>query len=140
MCLLEFGDGNGVVGRSVLHKLREFRKLHEMAWGDEVLRDKNGVIRPLQGKNSRRVALNDQRANTVADIAAVLAGRGRANLINKGPGPGHTLWHITIRWENEFDKQFAKEWPSNVTHKMGIPDVYAESVSALQKEQARKSA
>lgn len=65
--------GLGVVGRSVMQKLREFRHRHELEWGwqaEELL---------SVSKRDRGELIHNQRSNAVADIAAVLAGVGRGN-------------------------------------------------------------
>lgn len=65
--------GLGVVGRSVMQKLREFRHRHELEWGwqaEELL---------SRSKRDRGELIHNQRSNAVADIAAVLAGVGRGN-------------------------------------------------------------
>ncbi|KAJ4424280.1 hypothetical protein N0V82_000980 [Gnomoniopsis sp. IMI 355080] len=75
LCMIQFDAGRGVVGRSVFQKLREFRRLHELEWGwqaEELMKLK---------KSERGVRIHDQKANAVADIAAVLAGTGRGNLM-----------------------------------------------------------
>ncbi|KLU84259.1 hypothetical protein MAPG_03304 [Magnaporthiopsis poae ATCC 64411] len=79
MAIIKFQEGDGDIGRSVLQKLREFRRLHELSWGyqtDEFY---------AMSKKDRGKALNNQKPNTVADIAAVLGGAGRGNLIWRKP-------------------------------------------------------
>ncbi|KAL2137334.1 hypothetical protein VTI74DRAFT_3274 [Chaetomium olivicolor] len=73
LALVEFGAGKGDVGRSVFQKLRELKKRHELEWEDEELLN--------MSKRERGKALNDQRGNMVADLAAVLGGRGKGNRI-----------------------------------------------------------
>jgi hypothetical protein len=71
--MIEVPKGLGVVGRNVMQKLREFRHRHELQWGwqaDEL------ASRP---RRERGELIHDQRSNAVADIAAVLAGKGRGN-------------------------------------------------------------
>ncbi|PSS03841.1 transcriptional regulation of mitochondrial recombination-domain-containing protein [Coniella lustricola] len=75
LCMIEFGPGQGVVGRNVFQKLREFRTLHELEWGWQADEFKK-LNRYERGKR-----IHDQKPNTVADIAAVLAGAGRGNLM-----------------------------------------------------------
>ncbi|KAJ4304047.1 hypothetical protein N0V88_001656 [Collariella sp. IMI 366227] len=73
LVLVEFGAGKGAVGRSVFHKLRELKKRHELEWDDpELLK---------MSKRDRGKALNDQRGNMVADLAAVLSGYGKGNRV-----------------------------------------------------------
>ncbi|KAK4184176.1 transcriptional regulation of mitochondrial recombination-domain-containing protein [Podospora australis] len=73
MAILEFPKGLGDVGRSVYHKCRELKKRHELEWEDESLLNMT--------KRQRGRELNDQKANTVADIAYVLAGNGKGNKV-----------------------------------------------------------
>ncbi|EJT72608.1 hypothetical protein GGTG_09468 [Gaeumannomyces tritici R3-111a-1] len=79
MAIIRFELGEGDIGRSVYQKLREFKRLHELSWGyqaEELYR---------MSKKDRGQALNNQKANSVADIAAVLAGAGRGNLMWRKP-------------------------------------------------------
>ena len=77
MALIEFGPGLGGIGRSVFQKLREFKKRHELEWGREDAAEEERLLR--MSKPERGRAINDQRANAVADVAAVLAGAGKGN-------------------------------------------------------------
>jgi hypothetical protein len=78
MAMIQFPEGQGEVGRSVYQRLRECKKLHEYAWDDSVLYGANGKTRT---KRERGRCLNNQRANTIADMAAVLGGLGKGNKI-----------------------------------------------------------
>lgn len=71
--MLQFPEGQGEVGRSVFQKLREFRKRHELEWEDAELR--------AMDKTKRGRTLNDQKANSVVDMAVVLGGAGKGNRI-----------------------------------------------------------
>lgn len=73
LAVVEFGPGRGDVGRSAFQKLRELRKRHLLEWEDEAL------LRMT--RRERGQALNDQRGNSVADMAAVLAGVGKGNRV-----------------------------------------------------------
>ncbi|KAJ4391945.1 hypothetical protein N0V93_005565 [Gnomoniopsis smithogilvyi] len=75
LCMIQFEAGQGVVGRSVFQKLRELRKLHELQWGWQAKEFQR------LNKRERGERLLDQKPNAVADIAAVLAGAGRGNLM-----------------------------------------------------------
>ncbi|KAK1637284.1 transcriptional regulation of mitochondrial recombination-domain-containing protein [Colletotrichum phormii] len=137
MALIQLPAGAGAAGQSVFQKLREFRRMHELAWEDDLLyrehrtellkpkpikpwgvkqkkndaaavddvkysvageEDKDAASAPADGakttttpedlvsvrkivrnRHERSLALNDQRANSIADMAAVLAGFGRGN-------------------------------------------------------------
>lgn len=76
MAMIQFPEGQGLVGESVFQRLREFKRLHELSWGDEMLIDDEGKTRT---RTARGRALNNQRANAIADIAAVLGGAGAGN-------------------------------------------------------------
>lgn len=78
--MVEFGAGRGAVGRSVFHKLRELKKRHQLEWDDPQILGMN--------RRDRGRALNDERGNAVADLAAVLAGRGKGNRVVVGGGGG----------------------------------------------------
>ncbi|KAL2270433.1 hypothetical protein VTJ83DRAFT_2617 [Remersonia thermophila] len=78
LLLIEFGAGKGDVGRSAYHKLRELQKRHLLEWAQ--LPDERQRLHKLKRQGDRGKELIDQRGNTVADIAAVLAGRGKGNL------------------------------------------------------------
>lgn len=118
MAVIQFPEGQGEVGRSVFQKMREFRKRHELQWENEEYYKLS--------KQERGVELNDQRANTVADIAAVLGGAGKGNKIWEEPPAGEgegqgKLHSATVFWENPQDHSYAREWPSNVEHQLGLP-------------------
>lgn len=117
-----------------MQKLREFRHVHELAWGDEILRDpETGRTRT---KAERGRALCDQRANAIADMAAVLAGAGGGNKMWieteeerrarlslrpiqvdwEAVKAKRKLYDVTVWWDNLRDKLHAQEWSSNVRH------------------------
>ncbi|GAB1320123.1 hypothetical protein MFIFM68171_10333 [Madurella fahalii] len=73
LAILEFGEDKGDVGRSVFRGLRELKRRHELEWEDEQLLKVS--------KQERGRMLNDQRGNSVADIATLLAGGGKGNLM-----------------------------------------------------------
>ncbi|KAL2874127.1 hypothetical protein SGCOL_010715 [Colletotrichum sp. CLE4] len=136
MALIQLPAGAGAAGQSVFQKLREFRRMHELAWEDDLLyrehrtellkpkpikpwgvkqkkndaaavddvkysvageedndvastdgtkatattpEDLVSVRKIVRNRHERSLALNDQRANSIADMAAVLAGFGRGN-------------------------------------------------------------
>lgn len=137
--------GQGAVGRSVYQKLREFKKRHELDWANEA---ETGRKLMHLSKRERGAALNDQKPNSVADMAAVLAGAGKGNLMwsvsraddgskDLGKGEIHRnsgavekgavvdvkreLRRAVVYWANEQDKFHAREWSENVTHEVGIP-------------------
>ncbi|OLN87822.1 hypothetical protein CCHL11_00530 [Colletotrichum chlorophyti] len=84
MALIQLPPGAGAAGQAVFQKLREFRRLHELCWDDSLLYETRtnpaGEARKrYRNRQQRGFALNDQRANSIADMAAVLSGAGRGN-------------------------------------------------------------
>ncbi|KUI64832.1 hypothetical protein VM1G_00451 [Cytospora mali] len=73
LCLIEVPKGLGVVGRSVMQKLQEFRRRHELEWGHQA------PEMMAMSKRERGEVIHNQKSNAIADIAAVLAGAGRGN-------------------------------------------------------------
>lgn len=73
LCLIEVPKGLGVVGRNVMQKLREFRHRHELEWGWQA------AELASRSRRERGELIHNQRSNAIADIAAVLAGKGRGN-------------------------------------------------------------
>jgi hypothetical protein len=150
MAVVEFQEGGGTVGRSVFQKLREFRKLHEVSWSDELLKseeEKDGKRATLT-RRERGQAIGNQRANTVADMAAVLSGAGRGNHIwvdsdadadadadataEDAAQVSKELAKVTIYWANEEDQQFA-DWTANVSHEV-LENFNAEIEPAMVSE------
>ena len=117
MAVVEFGRGNGPIGRSVYAKCRELKKRHELEWEDERLLN---MSREQRGRE-----LNDQKGNAVADLAYVLAGKGKGNRMLETVKEGETevekLHEATVYWASEQDQYFAESWSHNVTHVVGLP-------------------
>ncbi|KAI1661757.1 transcriptional regulation of mitochondrial recombination-domain-containing protein [Daldinia decipiens] len=133
--MIQFPEGLGNVGQNVYQRLRECKKLHELSWDNDMFYDKEG--KPLT-KHERGSKINDQKTNTVADIAAVLGGLGKGNLIwmtvsqdpkilaNLEAGDDKHLKKESdavkarvkaqVWWADDQDRHFAKSWPPNVTH------------------------
>ncbi|KAJ0160311.1 hypothetical protein CTA2_8189 [Colletotrichum tanaceti] len=97
MALIQLPSGAGAAGQSVFQKLREFRRLHELCWDESIRFTKNtdtstGVTKTrVRNRFERGVALNDQRANSIADMAAVLAGAGRGSRLLVSPQEKKTV-------------------------------------------------
>ncbi|KAL0930974.1 mitochondrial 54S ribosomal protein mL67 [Colletotrichum truncatum] len=92
LALIQLPKGAGAAGQSVFQKLREFRRLHELCWDDSLLFASNATeanpeieTKRVRGRFERGQALNDQRNNAIADMAAVLAGIGRGNRLHVSP-------------------------------------------------------
>lgn len=92
IAVVDVGAGNGIMGRSVFHKMREFKQRHLLEWGPQA-----GELLQAARRGERGRILNDQRANTVADLAAVLGGAGKGNLIVQGT-------EKELRWVKWTDK------------------------------------
>lgn len=119
MATISFLPGAGSIGLSAFQKLREYRRLHETSWDKSIL---HHDFKLSEGKNLRGRKLQDQKANSVADIAAVLGAVGT----RKGTAIGlkstaegisdESARQIQIRWNDPLDAEFAKKWSGNVTH------------------------
>jgi len=132
MALIQFASGAEVIGRSVFQKLREFRRQHELSWGYQAKE-----LYPMETFDRGRTLAN-QKANVVADMAAVLGGAGKGNRIwmsdetrpaeqgadTEGSAPegsAKRLAEATVYWAEERDRYYAKSWSENVTHEVGLP-------------------
>lgn len=120
----------GAVGQSVFAKLREFRRRHELEWDDSLFfaprEDGNG--QRVLSRRERGLKIHEQKANAVADLAAVLAGAGKSNkmwLENVEGGEAvkgavesekGRLCPATVYWANGIDRHHATEWSPNVKH------------------------
>ncbi|KAI0180403.1 transcriptional regulation of mitochondrial recombination-domain-containing protein [Hypoxylon sp. FL1284] len=87
LALVQFPENHEHVGRSVYMLLRECQKLHQLSWGDDMLYNDKGATLT---RHERGHKLNNQRANTVADLAAVLGGLGKGSKIWKTYIPEET--------------------------------------------------
>lgn len=130
----------------MFQKLRELKHLHEVAWTEEVryktpdeftdkqkLRHaeeeaKGNSYRPIRTKQERGIALNAQKANSIADIAAVLSGQGRGNKVTADGAKD--LVPVTVNWANDQDKGFAESWSTNVTHGLFEEPAYVAEEAA----------
>lgn len=136
--------GAGAAGRTVYQKLRELKHLHEVSWDDAVLfrsgdeltveervraqkraaeDEKSGrdprEYKVLRTKAQRAKALNAQKPNAVADMAAVLGGAGPGNKMNvpvEGQEGVTELMEVVVSWARDEDIHYAESWSSNVTH------------------------
>ncbi|KAL7795785.1 transcriptional regulation of mitochondrial recombination domain-containing protein [Trichoderma ceciliae] len=157
LALIRFRPGQGSVGRSVFQKLRELKHLHEVAWTDEFRhkrpeefssqdekkiaeeKEKGIDYQPIRSKQERGIALNAQKKNAIADIAAVLAGEGRGNKVVAAETEGGEkgLVDVTVSWANDQDKKYAEAWSKNVTHSLFEVPAYT---SGEPEEQVTKAA
>ncbi|EFY88939.1 hypothetical protein MAC_05033 [Metarhizium acridum CQMa 102] len=151
MALIQFPEGQGAVGRSVYQKLRELKHLHEVSWTDEfrykspqefTAADKKKIAqekaagndyKPVRSKAERGIALNAQKTNSIADMAAVLAGHGNGNEIavaNTATDGQPDPIQVSIRWANDQDKEYAEAWSKNVTHELFDEPAYTSGKEA----------
>jgi hypothetical protein len=110
---LMFPKGQGAIGLSVFQKLREYRKRHELEWGNDI-KYKDGKLTP---KKLRGRMIMDQKANSVADMAATLRwlmeGKKARGIGLVGQGSKE---EVKILWRDVNDAEFAATWTSNVEH------------------------
>lgn len=138
LAIIEFPEGQGSVGRSVFQKLRELKHLHEVQWHDDVRYKtekeytkeelKRAQKAKAEGREPPRLlrtvkqrgwALNAQKKNAIADMAAVLSGFGPGNRMIAAGETGEgakALLPVTVNWANDQDRNYAEEWSGNVTH------------------------
>ena len=142
MAMVEFPSS--VAGREAYRRLREFRRLHEHAYPLDLITIKEGDnAGSLMPTKQRGKVLMNQKANTVADLAAVLLqleygpedGRiqrkessaafwetrrkQRPERFKRTPMPAVELAGVKgvrIRWADPFDAEYAREWPRAVVH------------------------
>jgi hypothetical protein len=123
---ISFPEGKGFVGLSAFQKLREYRRRHELEWGDEIFLTEEGKTVP---KKIRGRQICDQKANSVADIAAVLGRlalkeKPKKELVNgrlvsppsiglKKEGRGVK---VEVLWRDLNDAEYAETWADNVEH------------------------
>lgn len=132
--------------------------MHEVAWEDDFLyktpkelsdsdkkimkrAERNGnEFRPMRNKKQRGAALNAQKLNSIADLAVILAGTGRGNLVaktakNELEADGTTtsqLHQVVVKWSNDQDKNFAESWSKNVKHSVLETPKYIAEPSAIE--------
>lgn len=159
MASIQFAPGQGSVGRSVFQKLRELKHLHEVAWTDDfrykqpaefTVEDKKKIaaaredgkeFRPVRSKQERGAALNAQKTNAIADIAAVLAGQGRGNKVVTDEAEGaKELVPVTVSWANDLDREYAESWSQNVTHELFEEPAYVSQQAVQPVAQAQAAA
>lgn len=141
-------------------KLRELKHLHEVAWGDDVRYKTDKELTKEERKRAQKAAgegreaprvlrtvkergwaLNAQKKNAIADMAAVLSGLGAGNRMVLGAahgaeveeGTSKDLVSVTVNWANDQDQNYAQAWSSNVTHGL------LEDLSQISKHQAELS-
>lgn len=135
LAMIQIPEGCGVVGRSVYNLLMECKKLHELYWEDSLLYNKEG--KPLN-RHERGRKINDQRINTIADMAAILGGQGKGNkiwqkvtedpkelaildvgedtIVRDEDGVVKARVKAEVWWTDIQNHKHARSWTSNVTH------------------------
>jgi hypothetical protein len=134
-----------VQGLAAFRKLREFRRLHETSYPLDIITQTEGAHKgQLLGTKKRGKVLMNQKANSVADLAAVLLQQERgptteqierserrvkqveklkrqkgADKVKKKPVLAPELGGtegVMVRWANILDAEFAETWPVAVVH------------------------
>ncbi|KAL9029831.1 MAG: hypothetical protein Q9196_001976 [Gyalolechia fulgens] len=140
LCLVQFPRPSQ--GLLAYRRLREFRRLHETSYPLSLI-TRPGSRHLLEPKKKRGKILMDQKANSIADLAAVLAlqkqgpsqehieeANKRADRVRLQKGRGKKAWRrkdpqgpveggvegVKVRWVNLLDAEFAAEWPEGVVH------------------------
>lgn len=93
----------------------------------------------------------DQKANSVADMAAVLAdisppGGGDAidggMMVSEGKKGSDVV--VEVRWRDLLDAEFARTWPENVIHDVleggSVESAYGAAVKAAEETRAAREA
>lgn len=120
---IEFPDSHAQTGLDAFRILREYRRLHETQWDPSFTLDKDG--KPLTRK-ARGRKLCDQRANSIADMAATLTklssvrrmvgGNGKRGQKGIEPVLKEETVSATVRWADIHDAEYAEKWPETVVH------------------------
>lgn len=133
-------------GLAAFRRLREFRVLHETSYSLDIITETEGKWKgSLLPKKRRGKVLMDQKANSVADLAAVLQlqekgpsekrivnaerRRRRVETLKKQKGEDKVkkapidiasemrgVEGVRVRWANILDAEFAETWPEGVEH------------------------
>jgi hypothetical protein len=110
-------------------KVDDYEKAAEEAYDAEETESADvKPYRPVRSKAERGAALNAQKPNSVADMAAVLSGLGKGNKMLLDARK-ETLADVTIQWTSELDREYAEEWSDNVTH-----DVLPKQIKSVEAE------
>ncbi|KAF6222342.1 hypothetical protein HO133_001428 [Letharia lupina] len=143
-CMVYFPSPHA--GLAAFRRLREFRALHEKSYPLDIIRETEGKWKgSLLPKKRRGKVLMDQKANSIADLAAVLQlqkigpseerivnaerRRRRVETLKKQKGEDKVkkapidvasemggVDGVKVRWANILDAEFAETWPEEVFH------------------------
>jgi len=97
-------------GLTAFRQLREFRKLHETLWDPSLAL--SGKTKAPISRKERGKLLCDQKANSIADISAVLGKLDLKEVENTGDGVAPVL----VKWKDMLDAEYAENWPEGVVH------------------------
>ncbi|MCJ1454500.1 hypothetical protein MMC28_004853 [Mycoblastus sanguinarius] len=144
LCMVYFPSPHA--GLAAYRKLREFRRLHETSYPLEIITETEGKHKGnLFSKKKRGKALMNQKANSVADLAAVLLQQERGpeedrianaerrmkkvaklkmqkgeDKVKKAPvdvvKEMGGVEGVMVRWANVLDAEYAETWPEAVIH------------------------
>lgn len=125
--VIDFPPQSSSICLQAFQKLREYRRRHELEWGNEIAyKDQTpaeieeGLRKERENFRVRGRKIQDQRANSVADIAAVLERLGEAGKEMEEHKPiGLKVAEpldVTVLWRDVHDAEFAPTWSSNVEH------------------------
>ena len=133
-------------GLAAFRKLKEFKILHEKDYPLDLIREKEGKFEgSLMPKKKRGKILMNQKANSIADLAAVLqlqeegpseerilhakSRRRRVENLKKQKGEDKVnkapidvaselkgVEGVKVRWADMLDAEFAEAWPAKVVH------------------------
>lgn len=157
MALIQFAPGLGVVGQNVFQKLREFRRLHELSWGyqekefrgmkkddrgraihnqkSNSIADMAAVLggagrgnRIVAGSEKSKVPLHLLPSRLASRLAEIEKSRPVIDGVDVETKDGRKkLVQATIFWADELDRCWARSWPKNVSHKLGLPKRYSKN-------------
>ena len=154
-------------GLAAYRKLREFRRLHETCCNIEDITEKEGKYAgSLYPTKKRGKVIMNQKANSVADLAAVLwqqekgpsderkANAGRRieivgklkqqkgqKKVKKNPLDVDELGGtggVYVRWADILDAEYAETWPGEVVHDVLLKSRHTAAWPALEVEKTEK--
>lgn len=149
-------------GLAAFRKLREFRILHETRYPLDIITETEGRWKgSLLPKKRRGKVLMDQKANSVADLAAVLQlqeqgpseerivsaerRRRRVETLKKQKGEDKVkkapidvasemggVKGVQVRWADILDAEYAETWPEGVVHNRLEKSRYTAAFPAVE--------